>query len=274
MAASSLSHSEVQTLLSESAYDPAVCPKLESYVRAQVSAVASTIVASESPDVRYCFDANRTLVKLYQFFPHLEGEAGMTITSLAAFLALLRFPDADFAALACLIPERVQSAEPCATLARCAELLEGCHFPEFWPEFRKLGIPEYGAADGAAAAVSDDRRMLSDAVNGSTASNMIRTNVVRMLARTYRTAPLSVVLAALDLKDAVSLELFASKVTTEPDVDGGSEGGVPVVEKVDGEFVTFAASEDNTKRAGSAYKEGVGFDEVSAMMTKSSLRGQ
>eukprot|EP01083_Nonionella_stella_P052105 138386_1 len=122
--AASLSHSEIQTLLSESAYDPAVCPKLEAYVRAQVSAVASTLVASESPDVQYCFDANRTLIKLYQFFPHLEGELGMTITALAAFLALLRFPATDFMALSCLIPERVQSIEPCATLVRCAELLE------------------------------------------------------------------------------------------------------------------------------------------------------
>ena len=111
-------HHEIQTLLTESAYDPAIVTKLEAYVRAQVSAVASTLVASESPDVQYSFDANRTLVKLYQFFPHLEGEVGITITALAAFLALLQFPETDFMALGCLIPERVQSMEPCATLVR------------------------------------------------------------------------------------------------------------------------------------------------------------
>ena len=136
------SHSDVQSLLSSaSAYDPEVVPKLESYVRAQVSAVASTLQS----DAQYSFDANRTLVKLYQFFPHLEGENGATLTSLAAFLALLQFPDTDFMALMCLVPERVQSREPCATLVRCAELLEHCQFSDFWPELRKLGIPEYGA---------------------------------------------------------------------------------------------------------------------------------
>ena len=102
-----LSHVEIQTLLAESAYNPAITPQLEKYVRAQVSAVSSTLVASESPNVQYCFDANRTLIKLYNFFPHLEGEQGINITALAAFLALLQFPNTDFMALTCLIPERV-----------------------------------------------------------------------------------------------------------------------------------------------------------------------
>jgi translation initiation factor 3 subunit K len=258
-----VSHSEIQTLLAESAYDPSVCPKLEAYVRAQVSAVASTLVASESPDVQYCFDANRTLIKLYQFFPHLEGELGMTITALAAFLALLRFPETDFMALSCLIPDRVQSSEPCATLVRCAELLESCQFSEFWPEFRKLGIPEYGARDGETV-VSEDRKLLSNAVNGPTACSQIRSNMIKMLARTYRSAPLSVVLAALDLKDGASLADFGSKVVCESEA--------PIVEKVEGDVVTFAASAENSKRVGSAFKEGVSYDQVASMMSKTALR--
>ena len=255
-----LSHGQIKNLLSESAYDPSVCTKLEAYVRAQVSAVASTLVASESPDVQYCFDANRTLIKLYQFFPHLEGEVGMTITSLAAFLALLQFPSTDFISLTCLIPERVQSMEPMTTLVRCAELLESCHFSDFWPEFRKLGVPEYGAQPGETV-VSEDRKLLSNAVNGSTASTQIRENMIKMLARTYRSAPLAVVLAALDLKDAESLMAFGSKVM----VEGGKS---PIVETVEGDFVTFAATADNTKRVGSAYKEGVGFGDIAALMAK------
>jgi hypothetical protein len=107
-------HGEIQALLSTSAYDPAIVSKLEAYVRAQVSSVASSLES----DAQYSFEANRTLVKLYQFFPHLEGELGMTVTALAAFLALLQFPETDFMALGCLIPERVQSMEPCATLVR------------------------------------------------------------------------------------------------------------------------------------------------------------
>ena len=273
MSASSLSYVEVQTLLSESAYDPSICPTLESYVRAQVSAVASTLVASESPDVRYSFDANRTLIKLYQFFPHLEGGTGVEVTALAAFLSLLRFPDTDFVALCCLVPERVQSTEPCATLVRCAELLESCDFALFWPEFRKLGIPEYGVVEGDA--VSDDRRLLSNAVNGPTSSTTLRTNVIRMLARTYRSAPLSLVLAALDLKDAGSLREFGSSVMLSPEGGAtGSENETPIVEGVAGDIVTFAASQDNTKRVGSAYKGGVSYDDVATMMSKSAAHGQ
>jgi hypothetical protein len=268
MAAQSLSHSEIQNLLNSSAYDPNIVSKLEAYVRAQVSAVASSIVASEL-DVKYSFDANRTLVKLYRFFPHLEGEQGITITALAAFLALLQFPDTDFMALSCLIPERVQSLEPCATLVRCAELLEACQFSEFWPEFRKLGIPEYGAREGETV-VSDDRKLLSNAVNGPSASNQIRSNMVKMLASTYRSAPLSVVLAALDLKDESSLSSFGSKVMVS--AGEGSENETAIVEKIEGGFVTFAASADNTKRVGSDFKEGVKYDAVAAMMTKTALR--
>lgn len=263
----SLSHSEIQTLLSTSAYDPAVCPKLEAYVRAQVSAVASSLVASET-DVQYYFDANRTLIKLYQFFPHLEGELGMTITALAAFLALLQFPGTDFMALTCLIPDRVQSMEPCATLVRCAELLESCQFSDFWPEFRKLGIPEYGAREGETV-VSEDRKLLSNAVNGSNASTQIRSNIIQMLARTYRSAPLKLVLAAVDLKDGGSLKSFGIKCMVS--IDGVETA---VVEKVEGDLVTFAASADNSKRVGSAYKEGVSYDDVAAMMSKTALRGQ
>lgn len=249
-----LSHSEIQTLLSESAYDPSVCTTLENYVRAQVSAVASTLVASESPNVQYSFNANRTLIKLYQFFPHLEGEAGITITALAAFLALLQYPATDFMALSCLIPERVQTFEPCATLVRCADLLESCQFKDFWPEFRKLGIPEYGAREGEGElSVSEDRKLLSNAVNGSTASDLIRLNMVQMLSRTYRSVSLSLVLSALDLKCVDSLTAFSDK-----------HNGI--IEGVEGDMVTFAASVDNTKRVGSTFKEGVKINEIVAMM--------
>lgn len=228
--------------------------------------MASSLVASEF-DVKYSFDANRTLVKLYQFFPHLEGEKGITITALAAFLALLQFPDTDMMALMCLIPERVQCLEPCATLVRCAELLEACQFSDFWPEFRKLGIPEYGAREGETI-VSDDRKLLSNAVNGSSAGNHIRSNMIKMLAKTYLSAPVSVVLAALDLKDEASLSSFGSKVMMS--AAGGNERAI--VEKIEGGFVTFATSSDNTKRTGSDFKEVVKFNAVAAMMSKTALR--
>ncbi|KAL3796882.1 hypothetical protein HJC23_008835 [Cyclotella cryptica] len=314
-------HAEIQSLLSTSAYNPAIIPQLESYVRAQLSTVASSLVASQSP-AQYSFEANRTLIKLYQFFPHLltASGGGEGVACLVGFLALLSWPETEFVALGCLIPERVQSVEPFATLVRysrllslswnclfsqininvvktimamlltktslslplshkqtthqsCNELLESCRFSSFWPEFRKLGIPEYGAPEGQTS-VSDDRKLLADAVNGSRASHQIRVSMIRMLAKTYKSAPLSYVLSALDLKDEASLMSFASKVMFVTSGGGGSENEMPIVEKVEGGFVTFVSSAENTKRVGSAYKEGVNYQAVAAMMSKSKIRGQ
>ena len=136
-----------------------------------------------------------------------------------------------------------------------------------------MGIPEYGAREGETV-VSEDRRLLSNAVNGPTASIQIRSNMIKMLARTYRTAPLSVVLGALDLKDAASLKAFGAKVTLTVEGASGSENETPIVEKIEGDFVTFTACPENSKRVGSAFKEGVSYDDVAAMMSKTALRGQ
>jgi len=54
----------------------------------------------------------------------------------------------------------------------------------------------------------------------------------------------------------------------------GSENERSVVEKIEADSVTFAASADNTKRVGSAYKEGVSYGDVAAMIAKSALRSQ
>jgi hypothetical protein len=97
-----------------------------------------------------------------------------------------------------------------------------------------------------------------------------------MLARMYRSAPLSLVLAALDLQDAGSLREFGFSVMLSPEGGAtGRENETPIVEGVAGDIVTFAAkSMDNTKRVGSAYKGGVSYDDVATMMSKSSARGQ
>ena len=102
--------------------------------------------------------------------------------------------------------------------------------------------------------------------------------MIKMLAKTYRTAPLSHVLAALDLKDAESLKSFGSKemlvVDSAEEGASGSENQIPVVEKVEGDLVTFSANADNSQRGSSGFKEGVNYDDVASMMSKTSLRGQ
>ena len=66
------------------------------------------------------------------------------------------------------------------------------------------------------------------------------------------------------LQDGASLADFGSKVMCENET--------PIVEKVEGGVVTFAASAENSKRVGSAFKEGVSYDQVASMMSKTALR--
>lgn len=103
------SYETICSLLETSAYDPKIFPVLEAYVRAQVAEGA-----------QYSFDANRTLAKLHLFFPQLVADSdGGSSMALVLFLALLQYPySTDFFALSCLIPERIQSKEPCTTLVR------------------------------------------------------------------------------------------------------------------------------------------------------------
>lgn len=111
--ASTPTHSSIQSLLQTSAYDPSIIPQLESYVRAQLSSASTSL--SSSSDAQYSFDANRTLIKLYQFFPDREDEGVIAMTT---FLALMNWPDVEVGCLQCLVGERVMGSEPCATLIR------------------------------------------------------------------------------------------------------------------------------------------------------------
>jgi hypothetical protein len=114
-------HTEITTLLQTSTYNPAIIPTLESYVRAQLVATASSL---HQGDVKYSFEANRTLIKLYQFFPRglssdgAREEEREMISACVAFLALLEWPKTEFGSLGCLIPESVMGSEVCATLVR------------------------------------------------------------------------------------------------------------------------------------------------------------
>jgi hypothetical protein len=241
-----------------------------------VLAVTSTLVSSPAP---YSIDANRTLIKLYQFFPHhldtTTGDnestasatttSGIEITTLIALLSILQYPQTDFTStINCLVPERNQSIEPTATLVKCYELLDMADYTNFWPEFRKLGIPEYGsttttATGGGGGGVSSDRQLLSIAVNSPLVTNILRSNIITMLAKTYRTVPVKQVLSALDIQDTTALLEFGTKIV--------EVGGSSIINKVENDMVTFVANVDNTKRVGNSYKEGVTYDDVAVMMS-------
>mmetsp|Transcript_11956 Transcript_11956/g.24900 ORF Transcript_11956/g.24900 Transcript_11956/m.24900 type:complete len:248 (-) Transcript_11956:196-939(-) len=239
--ASPPSHKDILDLLADSAYNPAIVPQLEAYAKSQVE----TLYLSSGGNAAYSFDANRTLAKLYQFFPHLADNSNY---ALIVLLALLEFPSTDFYALGCLVPERVQETEPTATLVRCSDLLEQCQFAEFWTTFRPLVLSE------------EAPELLKSAVASPKAVGKLRSSILSLLALTYRTAPVSVVLPALDMKESSELSKFVS----------GNEIAKGVVESVEGESVYFVATANNTKRD-RVFKEGVNFSAVSAMVSKGAV---
>jgi translation initiation factor 3 subunit K len=105
---SSPSLDEIKSLL-DTGYSAASAPKFEAHVNAQVK--------GEAP---YFFEANRTLLKLYQFFPHLQEDA---TTARILLLSLLEFPSTDTLALLYIVSERVQTSEPSATIIRYVQYI-------------------------------------------------------------------------------------------------------------------------------------------------------
>ena len=103
-------HTDIQTLLETQTYNPAIVPQLELYVERQSDA------SSPQP---YYLDANRTLVKLYQFFPHLIKSENVALVELLALVyGKSSEGQVDFGLLGCLIHESVKKEEPFPTLAR------------------------------------------------------------------------------------------------------------------------------------------------------------
>lgn len=227
-------HAAILELLEHSAYNPEIVPQLEAYVEAQLTNAA------------YSFDANRTLLKLYQFFPHLADEGYI---SKALFLALLEFPSTDFTALACLVSEKIQSREPSATLVRCADLLETCKFSQFWPALRQLSTTSTSPS-------------LSTAATSSVAIRKVRTSILFLLSITYTTAPLAVVLSALELESSFALKDFLKE-------DGNESAADLVAEVKEGECVEFALTKENTRRS-RVFKEGVHFDALASIIVNAS----
>lgn len=210
----------VQALLQKSPYSSSNQGVLEAYVDLQAK--------GECP---YYMDANRCLLKLYQFHPQ---SANATKVSLVLLLALLEFPSTDLLALSYLVPERMQKAEPCATILKCASLLESCKFSEFWGVF--------GAMEGG--------EQVKTLASGASTEQLQRA-IVNVLAQTYKSSSLSKVLAALNMSSGGAL----------------SKLNHPSVESVSGDKVIFVATADNTKRQ-RVFQEGVNFGAISSMMAK------
>lgn len=244
------SFDEITNLLTESAYDPSSVPSLESYAAGQARALLSPTAAGAAPTTPYHFDANRTLIKLYQFFPFKAKPSHM---SLILMLSLLEYPSTDFCALGALMSS-LPKDEWFPNLNSCAELLETCQFKEFWTYYKTNLTPSQ--SEGGESGTADQDNLLALLVKSPVAEDKFRCAIWKVLGLTYLSAPMSVILTALNLGSKKELEDFVGR---------NEEAKRGLDSMTDGE-VCFVKTKENTKRS-RVFKESVKFDVIANLTT-------
>mmetsp|Transcript_21490 Transcript_21490/g.27094 ORF Transcript_21490/g.27094 Transcript_21490/m.27094 type:complete len:252 (-) Transcript_21490:93-848(-) len=216
--------SEIAALLKTEKYNPEIIPQLESYLESQVQQNVDT---TDSPASPYDSNANRTLVKLYQFFPQ-NAQAQYIV--LAAALALVygtatKEGSLDFGSLGCLINESMKKEEPYPTLIRCADLLDSCQFSEFWSVFHSIENN------------SGDYEMVSKLSKSFHAKSALRKSILNTLSLSFKSTKLSYVLGQLDFEKDNESEVLL-------------KGESDVVEQFNdaSDSIIFTDNIENTKR--------------------------
>ncbi|XP_046859312.1 LOW QUALITY PROTEIN: eukaryotic translation initiation factor 3 subunit K-like [Xenia sp. Carnegie-2017] len=102
-------------------YNPENLHQLESYVHQQTS------------ENQYDLDANLAVLKLYQFNPQLH-QTNVVIQILLK--ALMNLPRTDFYLCKCLIDENHTHDKSIEKVLYLSDLMETCHFKDFWHEVR------------------------------------------------------------------------------------------------------------------------------------------
>lgn len=255
-------YAQISTLLQNSAYNPTIVKDLESYVKAEASSLLAT--STSATTTPYYFDANRTLIKLYQFFPHLANESYIALIFL---LSLLECPSSstDFLAISFLVSDKVQSRELCASVISCAELLDSCKFAKFWQAFRRIGVVVPSTTETSTDTATPPTppfppSFLTSVVSSPKSINKVRSSILKLLSLSFQSAPTStVVLPALDIMTKETFDAFLRdcKETKK------------IVCKVNPESVEFVPTEDNTKKV-EVSKEGIQFDTIASLMMKAS----
>ena len=211
----------VESLMAKGPYKTSNQSTLEAFVDAQASG-----------EGEYYFEANKALLKIYQFLPKTVDPNKVALVLL---LAMLEYPSSstDWLALSYLIPERLQKTEPISTVLRCNSLLDACEFVEFWGKIETLN------ADG-------DKYI--KALLGR-ATEILQKGILEAMALTYRSAALEKVLANLNMNSSAAAQIDS----------------LPCIESVSGNTVTFVAAADNTKRS-RVFQEGVSYGAIANMM--------
>lgn len=210
----------VESLMTKGSYKTSNQSTLEAYAEAQATGEGD-----------YYFEANKALLKIYQFLPK---NADPNKVALVLLLAMLQFPGSstDWLALSYLVPERLQKTEPISTVLRCCKSLDACKFTSFWERFETLK--------------SSGDKYIEACVGGATA--VLQNGILEAMALTYRSASLEKVLA--------NLNMDASSAATLKDI--------ACIESVSADTVTFVASSDNTKRS-RVFQEGVSYSAIANM---------
>ncbi|CAB4002294.1 Eukaryotic translation initiation factor 3 subunit K [Paramuricea clavata] len=103
-------------------YNPENLPQLEAYVQLQTS------------ENKYDLDANLSILKLYQFNPQLH-QTNVVVQILLK--ALMNLPRTDFYLCKCLIDENHAHDKSIEKVLYLSDLMETCHFKDFWNEIRQ-----------------------------------------------------------------------------------------------------------------------------------------
>jgi len=212
----------VESLMAKGSYKTSNQSTLEAYVDAQAMG-----------DGEYYFEANKALLKIYQFLPKAIDPNKVALVLL---LAMLEYPSTstEWLALSYLVPERLQKTEPISTVLLCNNLLDACDFVEFWKKFGTL---------------NDDGEKYIMALVGR-ATEVLQKGILEAMALTYRSASLEKVLANLNMESSSAATLSA----------------IPCIESVSGNTVIFVAATDNTKRS-RVFQEGVSYGAIANMMS-------
>lgn len=202
---------EIDNLLSKNRFSATIIPQLESFAVSQAS--------GSSP---YDFEANRTLVKLYQFFPQ---ESKTEYQLLVYLLALIYGQDSDVGAIHCLIPEQVKCQDPFPLAIAAVEHRDACLFANVFEtllSFKECNIDSIKAL-----------------VQSSKAMNALRAQIIEVLSLTFKNISTEAILKHLNLKFD-ELKTISSKA----------------IESFDADKVTFVDNVENTKRIVKSHQDG------------------
>lgn len=228
---------DIDLLLTTQTYNPDIVPKLESYLYSQAD------LCLPQP---YFYDANRTLLKLYQFFPHLIRSECL---ALAECLSIVYGVDGvDFGSLTCLIPDTFKRNEPFPTLKRCADLLDKCQFREFWETYMKI------------PSSCPDHEQLVRFIESDYSKTAIRRSILQTISFLYKsTSVIDIVLPFLHFSSIDCLSKFIETDAISRDI----------VENVVNGKVFFKPNNGNTRRSDD-YREDIEFDALHSIMNKMS----